>query len=57
MDPLDSDLIINEQCMNLTATYNLPQVKDVMLRSELELVVKNLMGKKHLNTKMSKIIK
>lgn len=41
MDPLDSDLIINEQCMNLTATYNLPQVKDVMLRSELEAVVKN----------------
>ena len=53
MDPLDSDLIINEQCMNLTATYNLPQVKDVMLRSELEMVVKNQMDmKNNHNSKM-----
>lgn len=58
MDPLDSDLIINEQCMNLTATYNLPQVKDVMLRSELESIVKNQMDQKsNFNTKMKQIIK
>jgi hypothetical protein len=57
MDPLDSDLIINEQCMNLTSTYNLPQVKDVMLRSELELVVKHLVNKTNMNSMMKNIIK
>ena len=44
--------------MNLTATYNLPQVKDVMLRSELEAVVKNQMDQKNnFNSKMQSIIK
>ena len=26
LDPLDSNLIINEQCINLSAIYNLPKV-------------------------------
>lgn len=34
MDPIDSDLIINEQCINLTAIYGLPNVKNILLKSE-----------------------
>jgi hypothetical protein len=30
MDPADSNLIIFEQCLNLTSIYSLPQVQDVM---------------------------
>jgi hypothetical protein len=43
--------------MNLTSAYNLPQVKDVMLKSELEEIVKNQLDKKNLDSKRSKIIK
>ena len=33
-DPIDSDLIINEQCINLSAIHGLPRVKNVILKSE-----------------------
>lgn len=34
MDPLDSNLIINEQSMNLTAHFRLPIIQSVILKSE-----------------------
>ena len=36
MDPLDKDLIINEQCMNLMAEFGFAKMKDVMIKSEFE---------------------
>mmetsp|Transcript_8226 Transcript_8226/g.13767 ORF Transcript_8226/g.13767 Transcript_8226/m.13767 type:complete len:424 (-) Transcript_8226:38-1309(-) len=46
MDPLDSNYILNEQCMNLISIYRLPQVKFVMLKSEFfQLVDKNIQKK------------
>lgn len=36
MDPLDRDLIINEQCINLMAHFSLKNITDVMIKSDFE---------------------
>jgi hypothetical protein len=46
LDPLDCDLIVNEQCLNLTAIYNLPKVKNVMMKSEFLKVISKQMDQK-----------
>jgi hypothetical protein len=40
LDPLDSNLIINEQCINLSATYNLPKVTNAIQKSYLLHIIK-----------------
>lgn len=39
IDPLDSDLIINEQCMHLTSYYRLELVNNVILKSEFKKII------------------
>ena len=34
IDPIDSDFIINEQCMNLSTLYSFSNVRNVMKKSE-----------------------
>ena len=46
LDPLDSDLIVNEQCLNLTSIHNMPKVKDVMMKSEFLKVIEKQMDEK-----------
>ena len=43
MDPADSNLIIFEQCLNLTSIYSLPQVQDVMHKEQFFQLVDQLM--------------
>jgi hypothetical protein len=47
MDPTDSNLIIFEQCMNLSSIYSLPQVKDVMHKEQFLKLVDRLMEIKY----------
>jgi hypothetical protein len=44
LDPLDKDLIINEQCINVMAHFDLPIITDVMVKSELEKYLDVKMG-------------
>ena len=47
MDPADSNLIIFEQCLNLTSIYSLPQVQDVMHKEQFFQLVDQLMEIKY----------
>jgi hypothetical protein len=42
MDPVDSNFIVYEQSTFLSATFELPRVNEVLLRSDLERIIDHL---------------
>ena len=47
MDPLDSNMIINDQSMNLTGLYRLPEFKNVIRKQDFMKLVEANIDKKY----------
>ena len=46
MDPLDSNLILFEQCIYVSSIFGLPRVEKVLLKSDFEAIVEDRIKKK-----------
>lgn len=47
LDPMDSDLIVNEQCVHLSSQHDLPLVTKVMSRSQFESTIRRRLEQRH----------
>lgn len=47
IDPIDSDLIVNEQCLYLSSQHDLPYVTKVMKRSSFEKTIRQRLEQQH----------